>query len=382
MISLLIAWKEWKFPFTLLTLALLAFLSWITVTLFFALHYEESFTAWTRVAKTLLMILVALAVVRSEKQVIAFAWVLVASVVYFGVKGGIFVLVTGGKDRVYGPPETYIGDNNAICIALVMMVPLLIFLLQRVRNRLVRLGGFLSILFSGIAVVGTYSRGAVVAGCAMLLVLVLKSRKRLLMTMLLLSAAAIVVYAMPEKWMDRVHSIENYETDSSVLGRFNAWGMAWNLARDRPIVGGGMAIDDPDVFARYAPVADDVHSAHSIYFQMLGQHGFVGLAVFLSLGILMWSTGRRVIKLSHRDPTILWYGDLARALQISVIGFAVGGLTVNIGYWDVIYYELVLMVALDRLVAKAATAERRTATHHPTGNTEQALIHAGEVETT
>ena len=368
-VSLLIAWKDWKFPITSLTLALLAFFFWITVTQFFALHQEESLTAWSRVAKTLLMTLVALAVVRSEREILAFAWILVLSVGFFGVKGGIFVILTGGQDRVYGPPESYIADNNAISIALVMITPLLIFLLRRVTNRMVRVGGMVSVILSGVAVVGSYSRGAVVAASAMLFFLVLKARKRLLLIILILSGGAVVLFNMPEKWAERVESISAYGTDRSVLGRFNAWRMAWNLALDRPIVGGGMSVDQPDVFARYAPVPEDVHSAHSIYFQMLGEHGFVGLGLYLLLGSLMWMTGRRVIRLSRLDPTIDWHGDFARALQISLVGFAVGGLTVNIGYWDVIYYEVALMVALERLTTQAI-AER--AAGHTTVDAEQA----------
>jgi hypothetical protein len=33
-----------------------------------------------------------------------------------------------------------------------------------------------------------------------------------------------------------------------------------------------------------------------------------------------------------------------------MVGFLVGGLTVNIGYWDVYYFLLVALVALERLV--------------------------------
>jgi O-antigen ligase len=123
-------------------------------------------------------------------------------------------------------------------------------------------------------------------------------------------------------------------------------------------VGGGFELATSDVFARYALNADDVHAAHSIYFQMLGQHGFVGLGLYLLLGIVMWRTGTRIIRRSRHDPAHSWCGDLARALQVSLIGFAVGGLTVNIGYWDVIYFEMVIMVALERLLATAQTSER------------------------
>ena len=147
--------------------------------------------------------------------------------------------------------------------------------------------------------------------------------------------------AMPQKWWDRMATITAQEVDTSVQGRFNAWGMAWNLALDRPIVGGGFAIYEPDVFAKYAPNPVDIHSAHSIYFQMLGEHGFVGLALFLLLTFLMWRTGTRIIR-SSTNADARWRADLASALQVSMAGFLVGGLTVNIAYWDVYYFELIV----------------------------------------
>jgi probable O-glycosylation ligase (exosortase A-associated) len=163
--------------------------------------------------------------------------------------------------------------------------------------------------------------------------------------------------AMPDKWWDRMTtistSISTGEYDGSVRGRFNAWAMTWNLAKDRPIVGGGFAIYEPDVFARYAPNPLTINAAHSIYFQLLGEHGFVGLALFLLLALLAWRTANTVIR-SSRAADVHWRASLARALQVSMVGFYVGGLTVNIAYWDVYYFLIVMLVALERLAAGEA----------------------------
>ena len=63
------------------------------------------------------------------------------------------------------------------------------------------------------------------------------------------------------------------------MGRINAWTMALNLAKDN-FFGGGFSIYESAVFARYAP-DPEARAAHSIYFQVLGEHGFVGLFLFL-----------------------------------------------------------------------------------------------------
>ena len=64
------------------------------------------------------------------------------------------------------------------------------------------------------------------------------------------------------------------------MGRINSWHMAFNVANDRPLVGGGFELYTPKTFARYAPNPEAIHSAHSVYFQILGEHGYVGFADF------------------------------------------------------------------------------------------------------
>jgi putative inorganic carbon (HCO3(-)) transporter len=354
-LSLALAPDKVRFPSTPATRTLIVFLLWMSVTLMFAIHFDESIEMWLRVTKTIVMTLVVVSVVRTEKQLRIFLWVFVMSVAFFGIKGGIFAILTAGEMRVYGPPNSHIEDNNAISVALVMMIPLMWFMYQQHRGKLVRYGLLAGMALSTISVLASYSRGAFVAGCAMIVFLALKARKRTLLVLMLIIVLPVMLTAMPEKWWDRMGTIGTYEDDQSVQGRFNAWQMAWNLATDRPVVGGGFAVYEPDVFAKYAPNPMDIHSAHSIYFQMLGEHGFVGLALFLLLAWRMWRTGSRVIAAST-TPETLWHGNLARALQVSMVGFLVGGLTVNIGYWDVYYFELVALVALEMLGLEDAKA--------------------------
>jgi putative inorganic carbon (HCO3(-)) transporter len=358
--SVVLASRKVKFPVNAVTVMLITFALWMTITYSMAIHFEQSYEMWSRASKTLLMTLVAFAVVRSEKQIRIFLWIFVMSVTFFGIKGGLFAVLTGGEFRVYGPPDSHIEDNNSISVALVMMVPLLAFLIQQTKPRLVKIGLVASILLSSAAILASYSRGAFVSGCAMLAFLALKSRRRVTFIVMIGLFLPIMVAAMPEQWWDRMATITSDNPDGSVQGRYNAWSMVWNLALDRPVFGGGFAIYEPDVFARYAPNPTDIHSAHSIYFQMLGEHGFVGLGLFLLLAFLTWRTGSRVIRASSSTDHA-WRADLAKALQVSIVGFLVGGLTVNIGYWDVYYFELVLMVALERLGMEDSLQKSTTA---------------------
>jgi probable O-glycosylation ligase (exosortase A-associated) len=130
----------------------------------------------------------------------------------------------------------------------------------------------------------------------MVLFLWLKSSNKMTLGVLIVVMAPLMLLMMPSKWFDRIDTINTYEEDSSAMGRINAWKMATNLAMDRPLTGGGFEIYDPGVFMQYAPNPYDIHAAHSIYFQVLGEHGFVGLFLYLILGFLTWRTGTWIIK--------------------------------------------------------------------------------------
>src|SRR5262245_10237266 len=95
--------------------------AWTCVTYLFALEPAEATPRWIEVLKVFLFVLVSAMVLRTRKHIDWMTWVIVISVGCFGAKGGAFTLLTGGSSRVYGPPgDSFLSDNNAIAIALIM----------------------------------------------------------------------------------------------------------------------------------------------------------------------------------------------------------------------------------------------------------------------
>ena len=141
-----------------------------------------------------------------------------------------------------------------------------------------------------------------------------------------------------------MNTISTYEQDSSAMGRISTWTMLSNLALDRPLVGGGFEPYTTEVFRRYLPDYDGTHSAHSIYFQVLGEHGFVGLALFIVFWMLTWQLSRRIIKHTKNDPESKWAYWLATMIQVSLVGYFVGGMFLNLAYWDMPYYLMIALV--------------------------------------
>lgn len=352
LLSMAISSAPKRLPLTPVTWTLLALVLWMNVTTLLALLPEYSYGQWQKVMKIMLMTLVVMMVIRSRTDVLRLVWVLVVSLGFYGVKGGIFTIRSGGAERVWGPEGTFIGDNNAIALALIMIVPLMFYVQQDCGKRWQRLALTLAMLLSALAALGSYSRGALLAIAAMIGFMWLNSGKKAAVGGLIVLAAPLFLLFMPERWGERMDTIGGYQEDSSAQGRINAWRMAYNLACDR-FFGGGFEVSDPGIFLRYAPNPNDVHAAHSIYFQALGEHGFVGLALYLLLGLLTWRSAAWTIEHAGVRADLRWAARLMRMVQASLIGFAVGGAFLSLLYFDVPYYLMVIVVVTRLLVARA-----------------------------
>jgi len=339
-----------RLPVVPVTVVLLLFICWTTFTALFALEPERAWIEWNRVMKTFLMTLVAMYVIQSEKDIKAFAWVLGLSLGFYGLKGGVFTILSGGVNRVYGPLESYIADNNHLALALLISLPLLWFLVLQVQKKWQRytLLGIAGLTL--LSVVGTYSRGAFLGGIAMLAILWLKSRHKLGTGLAVLIAVPIALSLMPPEWFERMYTIKDYAEDDSALGRINAWLYAMNLASHH-FLGGGFDVFTPRLFLVYAPEPLRFHAAHSIYFQVLGEHGYVGLSLYILLMICAWRSCSRVIKASKKSVDLKWAGDLAAMSQVSLVGYIVGGAFLSLAYFDYYYYILAMIVLLEKFVA-------------------------------
>lgn len=356
-LALLFSRTPKRFPVTLVTVILITFVIWMTVTTLFALNPAYAWPQWQKVAKIQVMILVLMMVLQTPRHFNLLVWVIVLSLGFYGVKGGLFTILSGGKFMVLGPESSFIEGNTEISLALIMTLPLMHYLQLISTNKWVRHGLGAAMLLSAFAFIGSYSRGALLAGAAMAAFLWLKSRNKMMIGLLLVVATPLILLSMPDKWHDRMATIKTYEQDSSAMGRINAWYFARNVANDSPLVGGGFEIWEPQFFAKYAPNPADVHAAHSIYFAVLGEHGYVGLILFLGLWFFTWRTGSWIIRNTGQREDIKWASDMARMIQASLVGYFVGGAFLSLAYFDLPYNMLALLVLVRLHVEKVLAAE-------------------------
>src|SRR5215471_4048912 len=338
-------------PFSALTATLLLFAVWTGITTLYALYPSESYDLWTTMIKTQLMAFLIPMLFHSKEHLRQLIWVIVLSIAYYAVKGGAWFLLSGGENRIYGPPDSYIADNNALAVAVIMMIPLMRYLQLTSPHKYVRWGLTAMMLLSGVAAVGSYSRGALVAVSAMLAVLWWKSRQKLLLLLVAIATISAVLVYLPERWYERMDTMVNFEQDVSASRRLNVWVTMFHLAQDRPIVGGGFDVAEDAVFQKYAPDPRfPPQVAHSIYFQALGEHGFVGLGLYLLLYLTLWRSANSLSRTTRDRPEYAWARDFGLMMQVSFAGFLVGGAFLSLVNFDVPYYLIGVVIATKRLV--------------------------------
>ena len=362
-VATILAWlfsRERKLPpATATNFLLAAFTVWITVSTFFALVPDSAWAKWQDVIKILGMTFLATCVVNTRKGIQQLVWVAALSIGFYGLKGGVFALLTGGEYRLWGPPDSFIGDNNSLALALIMILPLLHFLALEVRSTWIRWSLVVLMGLTVLATLCTYSRGGFIALAVTLITFWLRTKHRLLSGAVAVGLVAASLAFLPESWYQRMETIAHYDQDASANERLTVWVFALRLAADHPLVGGGFnVVDDPQIYFRYSPEADAVHNFHSIYFQVLGENGYVGLTLFVALVIASILSAQRIIRKARGRPDLEWAARLASAIQVSIVGYCAAGAFVNLGFYD-LFYALVAIITCMQVVVERALVEWR-----------------------
>jgi probable O-glycosylation ligase (exosortase A-associated) len=317
----------------------------------------EAWIEWNRFFRILVMSFAAMMLLQTRVRLERFIWICMASVAFFGVKGGIFSVLTRGQYRVWGPPGSFIEGNNELALAELMVLPLMLYFLRLAKKGWYKVAYYGAFFLNMISIIFSYSRGAFVAFAGLCVVLMARSRYRVQAFFMCLILGSAALALSPVEWRERMFSIKEYRVDESAMGRINAWSFAYNLARDRPL-GNGFRTFTKDLFQVYAPNPTDVHDAHSIYFEVLAEQGFPGLAIFL--GILfgtLWRLERMRARFG-KDPERRWIRDLAEMLQYSVVAYMLGGAFLGLAYFDLIYYFVIAALLLDHIAQRELAALR------------------------
>jgi probable O-glycosylation ligase (exosortase A-associated) len=361
LVSMVFSKQRKNLPMTPVTLLMFALVVWMSITSLFALQPPDVvYVSWSQVMKTQLMLFVTMMVIRGRKQIDQLIWVIVISVGFYGVKGGIWTLTSGGVNRVWGPPGSFIEGNNELGLALAMLIPLMYYLAQTASKKWIKYGMWAAIAACAFSILGSHSRGAFLAIGVAALFLGIKSGRPIVITLGLVLALAGAATLMPDNWIDRMGTIETYRSDASAVSRLQTWETIWIMVTSRPIVGAGFDLANPQMYQTYSPYPDmEAFAPHSIYFQVLGEHGFVGLALFLALGLAIWRRSKKLALACTNLPGLEWVPLLMRMVQVSLVAFAAGGAFLGLLHYDLPYYLAAIVVLAEVAVADKQSEKTR-----------------------
>lgn len=366
--GLALAKKSLRSLFTLESVLLMLLLMWFFISYvhaqgvpLFASNMADAKYEMSHVSKIVLFTFAMVLVIFTKERLRGMMLVTAGSLGLLAVKSAIFGLRTAGESRVWGPPDSFLSDNNAFGLALNMTLPLLFFLARQEKKRWLKIILWITFGCTLLVILLTYSRGALLGLVAVLSAIMFKSRHKFVGIFSLAIVILLVLSFAPSAWMARMSRFAHGNLDTSAEERLISWGTAWNLAQDYPITGGSFdVLPNVDVFQRYEPrplpLGHPSSAPHSIYFQLLGDQGFVGLGLFLLLiGSCYWSLWR-VRRTARQAQTAKYLIDYAHMVEVSMLAFMVSGAFLGFVYLDVIYQMIGFVIILKILCRKELSA--------------------------
>lgn len=283
---------------------------------------------------------------------------------FHGVVEGLKVIATAGGHQVSGIPTSMMSDNNHFGVGMVMVVPILYYLSQHSKNKFVRFGFLAGMFLTVISILGTQSRGGVVALGVVGLWFFVTSRHKFKALITVILAISVIYFLAPESWFERINSIQQAGEDSSFMGRVAAWKISSAIALDNPLFGGGFhALQVQSVWEKFkysegllwfivTPEPDfGAKAAHSIYFEIMGDMGFVGLVLFIGV-FANAIRARYLVKclIKENQEHFGWAMDMANAVMLALFAYLVGGAAVSLAYFELPFMLVMLMEILRQYV--------------------------------
>lgn len=337
----------------------------------FAGNMADAAYEMNHISKIMFFTLIMIVLITNKDRLRGVMLVTAGSLGLLAVKGALFGLRTAGENRVWGPQDSFLADNNAFGLALNMCLPLLFFLIRDEPRRWLRNSLRFTFLCTVAVVLLTYSRGALLGLAIVLMAIMLKSQHKTVGIFFMAVAVLLVLTFAPAAWMQRMGRFANGNLDESAEQRLVSWGTAWNLSHDYPISGGSFdVLHNVNAFQRYQPRPLPLgflsSGPHSIYFQLLADQGFVGLGLFLGIVIsCFWSLWRLRVA-ARAIPNATYLVNYSHMVEVAIIGFMVSGAFLGFVYLDVIYQMIGTTVVLKMIFRQEHLAHRmRTEQEQP-----------------
>lgn len=345
LLSLLMNKEKKSIPVDGVLIIWVLFLVWITITTIFAIHGDLALENYESAIKIQFFTFITMMCMRDLRRIHLLIVVICLSIGFFSIKGGVFTILTGGKFWVYGPPHSFLSENNALALATLMVIPLMYYLSVVSEHKYLKWAWLAAIFLSGASVLGSQSRGAFLAIVALGSFHWWQSKTKVVSGVAIIILASVGFAFMPQSWHDRMNTMRNYEDDPSASARITAWQLSKNIA-DVRLTGGGFNTYTQYTYTKYLYPVERAFVAHSIYFSVLGSHGWPGLIMFLSILGLTWRSLSQTEKRTRDEPQHFSMNVLSRMLKLSLLVYMTGGAFLSLAYFDLPWHVIALSCLL------------------------------------
>lgn len=345
--------RDSRFTFRQGLLVLL--LAYCAVTTVMAVYPAEALEKWAWVWKALIFAIFLPLTLRTSLRIEATVLTMVLAASALIVDGGIKTVGGGGgygELQILIPSNTGLFEGSILSCVAVAIIPLVVWLAQygtimpRTPLRWVYAAGL--IFACALIPVGTQARTGLVCLVVLCLFYLRTARHRVLIAMGMALAVVVAVPFLPHSFVSRMDTIEDHKADQSASTRLGVWKWTWNYVKHHPF-GGGFEVylssvvsyDTVDTdttgnmtMVTYKPIEEKGRAFHSSYFEMLGEQGYPGLALWLLIqlsGLVQMEQVRRRWK-ARKEPPDAWVAPLAVSLQLAHVVYLIGSLFVGIAF--------------------------------------------------
>ncbi len=294
--------------------------------------------------KIILVALFTVGQLDSKNRIRALVWTFALSLGFFGFKGGLFGLATGGATITRGPGGM-MEDNNDFALAMVMGLPMMWYLSRIEKNALVKKFLLVTAVLTMITIILTHSRGGFLSMCVALLLIAWRSGKFVQATLAGTLGVVLFLNLAPTSVLQRLGTIEDAaqgHEDSSINARYRAWTIALGMIQDHPVLGVGHR-HFQHYYEHYADEyfpgqAYFAHVAHNSYLQIWAENGTPSFLLFLVMLFSVFWAARRMRRLARAGPHMDWLLPYAHMSEATMASFMVGAFFLNRGHFDLSYH--------------------------------------------
>jgi len=340
------------------TILLLTFALWITITSSQALFPEIAWGKWDWAFKTIIIAVITPFTIKNRADLEAFLWIFLASVSFFTISAGAKTFLGGGgygASLISGGNNTGLSESSTLALAAVMSLPLFTYLINNTmlftKTKSYKFFLFALICTGIFTVIGSYARTGLIGLGVLCVFMFMNSKHKIRLSALIVIAVILILSLASDAWFDRMGTVENASEDSSALGRIVVWKWTVFFANSHFFGGGFHAYianaglldlyhDNP-----YISFGLESKAFHSVYFEVLGEHGYIGLLIFLSIIGTLFIQLRHIAKVKANT----WEGDLSKGLLQSLWVFCACASFVGVAFQPLLYILITLVVSLSNI---------------------------------